>query len=96
MDEAEFLKKKSVFIIFPLTFLFVVSSYALAIPTLVVGDIEALVPLTYTSYLEGYPVLFFTDQLDPDQIMRDIEDIYEGIFHLRFGKTFFILTPLFP
>ena len=68
------MKKKSVFIIvFFLTFFFVASNCALAIPALVVGDIEALVPLTYTSYLEGYPVVFFTDHLDSHQIMKILE-----------------------
>jgi len=65
------LKKKSVFIIvFFLTFFLVASSCALAISVLMVGDIEALVPLTYTSYLEDHPVLFFTDQLDSEQTMK--------------------------
>lgn len=80
-EEAVLLKKKSVFIIiFSLTSFFIASSYALAIPALVVGDVEVLVPLTYTSYLEGYPVLFFTDQLDSKQIMKILEKSSTVIF----------------
>ncbi len=33
-----------------------------------VGDIESLPLLTYTSYLEGHPVLFFTEQLSGEEI----------------------------
>ena len=84
-----FLKKKSVLVIvFSLAFLFLPSSYALAIPALVVGDIEALVPLTYTSYLEGYPVLFFTDHLDSEQIMKILEKSGTVIFA---NETFYNL-----
>jgi len=36
--------------------------------TLVVGDENALVPLSYTKYLDNCPVLFFTDQLEPKTI----------------------------
>lgn len=83
------MKNKSVFIIvFLLTFLFVASSYALAIPVLVVGDTEALVPLSHTSYLEGYPVLFFTDQLDSEQIMKILEKSGAVIFA---NETFYNL-----
>jgi len=67
-------------IVFFLTFFFLASSYALAIPALVVGDIGALVPLTHTSYLEGYPVLFFTSQLSPEEITRLLQKKMTIIF----------------
>ncbi len=35
--------------------------YPSAIPTVVTGDIEVVVPLTYTNYLNGKPVLSFTE-----------------------------------
>ncbi len=75
------MRNKSVFItVLVLSFFFIVSSYALAIPALVVGDIDALLPLTYTSYLEGSPLLFFTGQLDSEQIMKILEKSGRVIF----------------
>jgi len=47
---------------------FIFCNYALAVPSLVVGDIESLPLLTYTPYLEGHPVLFFTQQLSAENV----------------------------
>ncbi len=68
-----------VFILFSFMF-FLFCNYALAIPALVVGDIESLPLLTYTSYLEGRPVLFFTEQLSKEEITSLLEKNMSIVF----------------
>ncbi len=86
--------KRNIFVFF----FFVFSLFcnrALATPALVVGDIESLPLLTHTSYLEGYPVLFFTSQLSPEEMTRLLQkkmtiiftdnDLIDFVFDLAFG-----------
>jgi len=69
----------NVFIFFFFIF-FLFCNYALATTALVVGDIESLSLLTYTSYLEGHPVLFFTSQLTPEETARLLQKKMTIIF----------------
>lgn len=61
--------KRNIFIFFFfISFLF--CNYALAASALVVGDIDSLPLLTYSSYLKGHPVFFFTQQLSAEDVVH--------------------------
>ncbi|MFH1905616.1 MAG: hypothetical protein ABIK53_08885 [bacterium] len=47
--------------------------YSSTTPALVSGDIEALVPLTETKYLDGKPVLLFTGQKGKEEVKVKVE-----------------------
>ena len=59
-------------------------------PTLVVGDIQSLGPLTETKYLDGKPVLFFSDEKLPGNSSSLLQYSNSVVFHKRGFMAWFL------